>query len=88
MQKWKSNDSIRGGGVVGKWVEKVGKVSGKGEFCTEIWWVGRFAQRFAMDLHRVFHVVLRGISTFLGFLSGLAIDFFLNLFDLVAEGEV
>ena len=63
MEKWKRLVRYRGGEGVGKWVGKVGKVSGKvkvlhgdfrkNEFCTEF--CTSFTGGFTQGFTRVFH---------------------------------
>ena len=68
----------RGVVVVGKMVENRGKVGGKGILYTGFLALVRFARKFT----RVLQVDLHGV------LHRLSIDFLLDFFDLVAEGEV
>lgn len=68
-------------------VGNVGKVGGINILYTDFGWVDSFARNFAGDLHGVFQIVLHVISTiWTNFL--LAIDFFLDFFDLVAQCKI
>lgn len=76
----------RGDVVVGKWVEKAGKVGGKVKLYTIFMNRKRFAQKFARILRRVLQVVLHWISTIWVIL--LSINFSFDFFNLIAESEV
>ena len=73
--------------VVGKWVEKREKVGGKIVLYTGKCAVWGFAQKYTRDLHGVLQIVLHEFST-TWTQKLLAIDFLLDFFDLVAEGEI
>ena len=68
--------------MVKKLVQKLEKVSGKGELCTVFVKVKNFAQKFARVLLVDLHLVLHKFSRV------LAIDFFLYFFDLITKGEI
>ena len=89
MEKWKNLSGDRGGGVVEKLVDWIGKVGGKVVMST--CWIKYLiiVHIFAVDFRKDLRVVLHGISTiWVILLTGLTINALLDLFDLVAKFEI
>lgn len=82
MEKWKRLGGDRGGVVVGKIVGRGGKSGGKVEFCTERINKLFFEQKNTRVLRRDFSRVLHEFCTI------LAINLLLDVFYLIAQGEV